>query len=137
MKSLFETEGYKDVLNRIEKLNDASKPTWGTMDINQMLKHCQGPLEVGIGKKELTGNIGFMKKMVFKSVMWGVIGVLLVLLILFIYKYKNSNTITVTSNARLAEIEEEFEGHKKRSLEREQVLRRKLQDEINKQKYGD
>lgn len=66
MKSLFETEGYNDVLNRIEKLNDASKPTWGTMDINQMLKHCQGPLEVGIGKKELTGNIGFMKKMVFK-----------------------------------------------------------------------
>jgi hypothetical protein len=66
MKSLFETSGYEDVLSRIEQLDKNASPIWGTMSINQMLKHCQGPLEVGIGKKQLTGNIGFIKKMVFK-----------------------------------------------------------------------
>ena len=34
----------------------------------------------------------------------------------------------------LAETEEEFEAHRKRALEREQKVMRKLQDEINKQK---
>ncbi len=37
-------------------------------------------------------------------------------------------------NYALAETEEEFEDHRKRALEREQKVMRRLQDELNKQK---
>ena len=34
------------------------------------------------------------------------------------------------------EVEEEYDEHRKKALEREQKVRRQLQDEINKQKKG-
>ncbi len=70
----------------------------------------------------------------YNTIMWSVIGALLALLLFFIYRFKNSNTITKDAQDRLSEIEGEFEGHRSRSLEREQQIRRKLQDEINKNK---
>ena len=39
----------------------------GKMDVAQMLKHCQAPLEVAIGNKQLNTKIGFMKKLLFKA----------------------------------------------------------------------
>jgi len=66
--------------------------------------------------------------------MWGIIGVLAVLWLFFAYKFKSSNSITKEANTKLAETEQEFEEHRKRALEREQQVRRKLQDEINKNK---
>lgn len=66
MKSLFNFEGYDDIQNRLDKLNEESQPQWGTMNVSQMLRHCQWPLEVAMGKKELNANVGFIKKLVFK-----------------------------------------------------------------------
>jgi len=66
--------------------------------------------------------------------MWLIIIALLVLLILFIYKFKSSNSVTKIARNNLADIEEEFEEHRRNALEREQKVRRQLQDEINKQK---
>jgi len=81
-------------------------------------------------------NISFigsdMKKGAFKNLFWGIISVLSVLLFFFIYKFKNSNTITQEAKAQLAELEKEYESHKKTALEREQKVMRKLQDELNK-----
>ena len=75
-----------------------------------------------------------MSKSGYNVLMWSIIGALLALLLLFIYKFKNSNTITKDANKALTEIEEEFEEHRKIALEREQKVRRQLQDELNKQK---
>lgn len=66
MKSLFDDHAKDEILNRVNQLNKESNPKWGTMTVSQMLKHCQWPLEVSMGKKELNTNIGFMKKKVFK-----------------------------------------------------------------------
>ena len=70
----------------------------------------------------------------YQTLMWGIIGVLLLLWLFFAYRFKASNAITKEANAKLAETEHEFEEHRKRALEREQQVRRKLQDEINKNK---
>ena len=70
----------------------------------------------------------------YSAIMWGVIVVLLVLLLFFIYKFKNSNLVTKEAKRSLSELEEEFEEHRKTAVEREQKVRRQLQDEINKQK---
>jgi len=75
-----------------------------------------------------------MSKSGYNVLLWSIIAGLLALLLFFIYKYKNSNSITKTVNMSLAEIEEEFEEHRKVALEREQKVRRQLQDELNKQK---
>jgi len=66
MKSLFESETHQNVINRIEKLNENSKPNWGKMNVGQMLKHCQIPMEIALGKREMKTKVGFFKKMIFK-----------------------------------------------------------------------
>lgn len=75
-----------------------------------------------------------MSKSSYNVLMWSIIGALLVLLLFFIYRYKNSNTVTREAKKSLVETEEEFEEHRRTALEREQKVRRQLQDEINKQK---
>ncbi len=60
--------------------------------------------------------------------------VLAALLALFIFKFNQSNIITKQVKVRLQETEDEFDAHRKRALEREQKVMRKLQDEINKRK---
>lgn len=75
-----------------------------------------------------------MSKTGYNILMWSIIASLLALLLFFIFKFKNSNAITRKAKHALAEIEEEFDDHRKTALEREQKVRRQLQDEINKQK---
>lgn len=75
-----------------------------------------------------------LSKTGYSSIMWSVIGILLLMLFLFIYKFNASNSITNSTKKKLVEVEEEFEEHRRVALEREQKVRRQLQDEINKQK---
>lgn len=75
-----------------------------------------------------------MSKIHYNLLMWAIIGVLLALLLMFVYKFKNSNSVTKSAKKNLAVIEEEFEEHRRNALEREQKVRRQLQDELNKQK---
>ncbi len=71
-------------------------------------------------------------KSTYNVLMWSLILILLVGASFLFYKYLNTNKITKTAELKLAETEIELEEQKQNSLEREQVLRRKLQDEINK-----
>lgn len=70
----------------------------------------------------------------YNALMWTIIAALLTLLLFFIFKFKNSNAITKQAKKVLLETEEEYEEYRRNSLEREQKVRRQLQDEINKQK---
>ncbi|UGU15606.1 tRNA (guanine-N1)-methyltransferase [Sinomicrobium kalidii] len=75
-------------------------------------------------------------KSAYKATMWGIVGLLAVVLLFFIYKFKNSNVVTQNAKKALADLEREYEEHRKKALEREQKVRRQLQDEINKQKIA-
>ncbi len=70
----------------------------------------------------------------YQILVWGIIFLLVITLCYFIYKYKNSYTVTKQAIQDRADLEEEFSEHRKKSLIREQKLRRQLQDEINKQR---
>ena len=78
-----------------------------------------------------------MSKTGYNSILWTIIAALTGLLLFFIGKFKRSNAITIDAKKSKAEIEEEYESHRQRSIEREQKLRRELQDELNKQKYSE
>ena len=77
-----------------------------------------------------------MSKTGYNTLLWSIIGILAAATALFIGKFQRSNVITVDANKAKSEIDEEFESYRQRSIEREQKLRRELQDEINKQKYA-
>ncbi|MCK5638520.1 MAG: tRNA (guanine-N1)-methyltransferase [Flavobacteriaceae bacterium] len=77
-----------------------------------------------------------MTKGAYNTILWSIIIGLMALLAFFVFKFKASNTITKQSNELLTETEEEFDQYKAVALEREQKVRRELQDELNKQKYN-
>jgi uncharacterized membrane-anchored protein YhcB (DUF1043 family) len=75
-----------------------------------------------------------LSKTSYNLMLWSIIVLLLAGLGYFIFKFFRSNVLTKEAQQNLIEVENEFETHRKKSLEREQKLRRKLQDEINKQR---
>lgn len=75
-----------------------------------------------------------MTKSEYSGTMWTIIFALLAGLGFFIYKFKNSNAVTKEAQKLLQETEHEFEEHRRSALEREQKVRRQLQDELNKNK---
>ncbi|HLV15137.1 MAG TPA: hypothetical protein VKY41_08155 [Xanthomarina sp.] len=99
------------------------------------LANTQQVLDKTTSEKDNMSLFGLqMSKSNYNALMWSIIGLLLAFLLLFIYKFKNSNLVTKEAKNALSEIEEEFEEHRKVALEREQKVRRQLQDELNKHK---
>lgn len=129
-----------DSLKTIRKsLNDTkivvNNQTKEISDLKSKLTNTQSDLDKTNLDKDSMALFGLqMSKANYNMLMWSIIAILLALLILFIYKFKNSNTITKDAKKALGEIEEEFDEHRRVALEREQKVRRQLQDEINKQK---
>ncbi|WP_417590666.1 tRNA (guanine-N1)-methyltransferase [Owenweeksia hongkongensis] len=107
-------------------------------EINQLkaqLAHTKDSLNTVNEEKNSIALLGMpMEKSGYRTVMWSVIGVLVLLLLVFIFRFKSSNSASSLAKSNLNDVEEEFAEYKKRSLEREQKLRRELQDEINKQR---
>ncbi|MFG6687594.1 tRNA (guanine-N1)-methyltransferase [Mariniflexile sp. HNIBRBA6329] len=104
-------------------------------DLKTSLSNTQNDLDKTKGEKDSMMLFGVqMTKGGYSGLMWSIIAALLALLIFFIYKFKNSNIVTKDAKHALSELENEFEEHRKTAVEREQKVRRQLQDEINKQK---
>ncbi len=108
--------------NEINVLKTNLADTKGTLDATNLEKDSMSLFGIQMSK---TG---------YNVLMWSIIGGLLAMLLFFIYRFNNSNAITRNAKKQLAETEEEFEEHRKRALEREQKVMRRLQDELNKQK---
>jgi len=73
-----------------------------------------------------------MSKTSYNLLMWSTIAGLLAFLLIFIYRFQNSNAVTKAAKTSLAELENEFKDHRRTALEREQKVKRQLQDELNK-----
>ncbi|MFD1162492.1 MULTISPECIES: tRNA (guanine-N1)-methyltransferase [Hwangdonia] len=129
-----------DSLNTLKSKLENSKNTVETQqkeinDLKTALNSTQSTLEATNLEKDSMSLLGMqMSKTNYNVLMWTIIAGLLALFILFVYKFNNSNAVTRDAKKALAEIEEEFDEHRRTALEREQKVRRQLQDEINKQK---
>lgn len=73
-------------------------------------------------------------KSIYNALIWSLIGVLILIIIILIYKFIECNRVTKHAKNQLLDLEKEYEDHRRIALEREQKVRRQLQDEINKQK---
>ena len=75
-----------------------------------------------------------MNKSTYTFIVFITLGILSLIIIVLFIKYKSGFDIIKTTKIKLRETDEELENFRQRSLDREQQLRRKLQDEINKKK---
>ena len=90
-------------------------------------------LSEAVKKEDSISLFGWLlQKTLYNTLMFGVIILLFILLFYFIFKFKNSNIVTQKAILDLEDVENEFAIHRKKTLEKEQKLRRALQDEINK-----
>ena len=98
-----------------------------------ILSKTQADLEASNKKENSISLFGIqLSKIKYNLLLWSIIIVFLLGLIYFIFKFSRSNILTKEAQNNLLDVEQEFEEHRKKSLEREQKLRRQLQDEINK-----
>tara|TARA_B110001450_G_scaffold194464_1_gene182759 strand:+ start:269 stop:844 length:576 start_codon:yes stop_codon:yes gene_type:complete len=75
-----------------------------------------------------------LNKTSYNLLLWFIIILLVATSAYFVFKFKKSMALTKEAQRVLIESEQALEIHQKKSLVKEQKLRRQLQDEINKQK---
>lgn len=85
---------------------------------------------------EVKDSISFVgkdfDKTTYNTMVWSIIGILMLLLIFVAIKLKGSASVTHHTKNEFEKIENEFDEFRKKALKKEQEIMRKLQDEINK-----
>jgi len=103
--------------------------------LNAELNKTKEDLKKAQEKENSISLFGFqISKATYNLILWLIIISLALALAFFVFKFSKSNILTKKAKEDLEDVEQEFEVHRKKSLEREQKLRRQLQDEINKQR---
>src|SRR5690606_27456848 len=70
----------------------------------------------------------------FNIIILGIVAFLGLLLSLFIMKFKSAKVEAKVAVDNLSKVEDEYVDYKRKAMEKEQQLGRRLQDEINKHK---
>lgn len=92
-------------------------------------------LKDSIKREKSISFLGILvSKKFYNLLLWGIVIILLMSLSLFIVKFIRNNRTTKKAQRNVIDLEKEFELFRKKSVQREQKLRRQLQDEINKQR---
>lgn len=73
-----------------------------------------------------------LEKRMYSFLMWSLVVLFGIIAFFFAYRFKVANEVTRNSKHVLAEVENEYQLFKQNAIEREQKLRRQLQDEIIK-----
>lgn len=132
---------HSNVLDSVKRLkNDISKLNTELTSKNSSISNLEKEntetktkLDEALSKEDSISLLGIqLSKGMYSIILFAIITILLLTLLFFIYKFNNSNVLTKEAKANLQEAEEELTLFRKKSLEREQKLRRQLQDEINK-----
>ncbi len=133
----------KNVLDTIKTSNGTIATLQATIaenetaisSLNAKLDETSNNLEKITEEKDSMPFFGsLVSKSTYKLIVWSIIVGLLIFLTFFILKFRSSNALTLQAKSALADLEEEYEQHRRRALEREQKISRELHDERNKNK---
>ncbi len=133
----------KNVLDTLTAVNKKTSELKATIaehettisSLNKKLGETTNNLSAVTEEKDSMSFLGIaVSKGTYNTILWSIIFGLLGLMLFFMYKFRRSNVLTQEAKTALSEVEEEFEEHRRRALEREQKISRELQDEINKYK---
>ncbi len=121
-----------DVASKQIKINEQLK---AITSLQTKIDTLKGNLSVSVEKEDSFSLLGMsLNKATYNTILWSIIAGLLIGLIFFVYRFNSSNSVTSETKDLLTDVEHEFEQYKRNSIEKEQKLRRQLQDEINKQR---
>ncbi len=124
---------YKNELDRIQNIYES------ILVENDSLKEKSQAMEQELAavntNKKVVSVVGLSVNKSIFNIFFIVFGTLLILLlVVFVLKFKNAKSQADVAVENLSKTEEEFADYKRKSMEKEQILGRKLQDEINKNK---
>ena len=131
----------QNVKDTLEAVAEKQRELAGTIEgnettiasLNEELSATKTQLQTITDQKDSISLFGQnIAKTTYNFIMWTAVLALLLLLILFVIKFRQSNYLTQEAKRSLADLETEYENHRRRALEREQRISRQLQDEINK-----
>ncbi len=103
------------------------------VQLKKDLENTQNLLKDVTAEKDAISFLGMpFSKSSYKTLMWGIVTILILLLLFFIFQFKKGHAQTSEAKNNLVETEKEFEAFKAKALVKEQRLGRLLQDERNK-----
>lgn len=73
-----------------------------------------------------------MSKTTYSLLVWGIVLILAIALVFYIYRFNQSHVVTRDARKAFDDLQAEFDQHRKKAMEKEQKLKRQLQDEINR-----
>ena len=90
-------------------------------------------LQTAQREKDRFSFIGIsLQKATYSLIMWGIVLLLASALAIYSYRFNQSHVVTQDTKKAIADLQDEFDQHRKKAMEKEQKLKRQLQDEINK-----
>lgn len=100
--------------------------------LNQESEVTQAELDQAIADRDNFSLLGMpIHKNAYNSIMWLIVAGLGLALLFFVFQYTQSHRIINKARRDLDETSEEFEQHRKNTLERERKLKRELVDALN------
>ena len=130
------TDSLKVFKDQLVTVNNQLTEQKSSIDqLNGNLNTSQAELQQALDMKDSFSFMGmYIHKSTYNTMMWGIVIVLGVLLLFFVYRFKRNYSVTAEIKQTLEETREEFELHRRNTLERERKLNRQLVDEMNKRK---
>ncbi|MDN3686419.1 hypothetical protein [Cyclobacterium jeungdonense] len=119
--------------NEIQELNSALTETKNQItQLNGELSETKEELARAIEERDSFSIFGLLlHKQIYNNLVWGVILFLLLVLIVSFIQFKRGHKITAETQRTLEDLREEFEQHRRNTLERERKLNRQLVDALN------
>jgi flagellar biosynthesis chaperone FliJ len=101
--------------------------------LNQKVSQTNDQLAQAIAERDSFRIFGtLLHKRFYTNLVWGIIALLLLVLLVSFIRFKRSHRITAETKQSLEDLREEFEQHRRNTLERERKLNRQLVDALNK-----
>lgn len=116
-----------------EQQTDLTAERQTTDSLNKQLTSTQEELGLSREREDGIEVFGILtSKATYNTVLWSIIVILLLISAFFFYRFTISHGVIREANLKIDELDTENDDLRRTHLEREQKLRRKLQDEINK-----
>ena len=131
----------KNVVDTVSKLrkeintlrSSSSNYTSNTKNLQDSIQTLKDQLAQ---EKEKTDSFSFLgintSKSLYSTVVWTIIAVLAVATFILLFSYRKAKVDTVEFQKTAEQSQEEFAVFRKKAMEKEQLLKRQLQDELNK-----
>ncbi|MEX0883234.1 MAG: hypothetical protein WDZ72_07155 [Cyclobacteriaceae bacterium] len=120
--------------NKIQALNTELGQNESRISaLDSELEDTKAANEQAVRERDSFSFFGFLlQKGLYNTLMWGLVIFLTLILLISYFRFKRSHKITSETQHNLDDLREEYEQHRRNTLERERKLNRQLVDALNK-----